>query len=81
MKKLTSEDVEIPEIEPGVYQHYKGKKYEVIGVGLETETLVPYVIYKPLYESEIPYWIRPLAMFEENVEVNGIEIPRFSKIS
>jgi len=31
-------------LEPGLYEHYKGKQYEVVGVGLHTETLEPLVI-------------------------------------
>lgn len=80
MKSVINENIEIPEIELGEYRHYKGKKYEVIGVGLDTETLVPLVIYKPLYKSRVLYWVRPLAMFNEVVEFDGIKTPRFAKL-
>ena len=33
----------------GVYRHYKGNTYEVIGFAKHSETLEDMVIYKPLY--------------------------------
>jgi len=72
---------EIPLIEAGVYEHYKGKLYEVVGVGLDSETTKPVVIYVPLYESNVPFWVRSYEMFLEYVEVDGIKVKRFEKIS
>jgi hypothetical protein len=66
-------------ITPGVYSHYKGKKYEVIGVGRHTETSEELVVYRPLYESDVGYWVRPLAMFNEQVTINGESVSRFQK--
>ena len=61
-----------------IYQHYKNKKqYKVIGIGKHTETLEDLVIYEPQYESETKYWIRPLAMFMDEVEYEGAKTPRF----
>lgn len=67
-------------IEPGVYEHYKGNHYEVIGVGCHTETEETVVIYRPLYESDVQYWVRPYAMFTENVTIDGVIQPRFKSI-
>lgn len=67
----------------GVYEHYKGNTYEVIGTGYHSETEEPMVVYKTLYEGKYPsgtIWIRPLSMFTENVVVNGAEVPRFRLI-
>lgn len=72
--------ISIPELELGIYEHYKGKRYEVIGIGISSEDETAYVIYKPLYETDVPFWIRPYEMFSETVEVNGNVIPRFKKI-
>ena len=68
-------------IEKGVYRHNKsGKKYEVIGVALHTETNEPLVIYRPLYESEYEFFARPYTMFLETVAINGIHHLRFQKV-
>lgn len=51
---------------PGIYQHYKGKKYRVIGVAKHSETLEDMAVYEALYENELSkLWIRPLKMFCE----------------
>jgi len=61
----------------GVYQHYKGPKYEVLGEARHSETEETLVIYRALY-GEFGVWVRPKAMFLEQVEVNGCLCPRFS---
>ena len=60
----------------GKYKHYKGKEHEVIGLAKHSETLEELVVYRVLY-GEGQMWVRPLAMFTEEVEVNGTKIPRF----
>lgn len=62
---------------PGLYRHYKGNDYEVIGVARHSETREALVIYRALY-GERGLWVRPLAMFLESVEVSGARVPRFS---
>jgi len=66
-------------IKPGKYRHYKNLNYEVIGIARHSETLEKLVIYKALY-GEKGFWVRPLEMFTELVEVNGISQPRFSYV-
>lgn len=63
-------------IRPGRYRHYKGKDYEVIGVARHSETDELLVVYRCLY-GDFSLWVRPLAMFGENVIVDGRETPRF----
>ncbi len=69
------------EIKPGIYEHYKGKRYEVIGVGRDSETLEEKVFYRALYDSEEfgnnSPWIRSKSMFLETVNVDGKEVPRY----
>jgi hypothetical protein len=68
------------QIQKGLYEHYKGKRYEVLDVAIHTETNEPMVIYKALYKGDFPegqLWARPLKMFKENVTVNGKSMPRF----
>ncbi len=69
---------------PGTYRHYKGNLYEVIDTVIHSETLEELVLYKPLYETNDQWngklWVRPLAMFLEEIEVEGKIVPRFLKI-
>ncbi len=69
----------LPGIEPGLYQHYKGGRYQVLGVVRHSETLAPLVLYRPL-DSDVGDWVRPWAMFIETVEVNGQTVPRFKRV-
>lgn len=64
-------------VAPGQYLHYKGGRYEVIGTARHSETEVDHVVYRPLY-GEGALWIRPLTMWNELVEVNGVHVPRFA---
>jgi hypothetical protein len=66
-------------IQPGIYKHYKGNEYQVLGVAKHSETLEELVVYQALYGSE-EMWVRPLAMFEEQVEWGGKRQPRFQWI-
>lgn len=64
-------------IKLGKYRHFKGGMYEVIALAKHSETLEELVVYKALY-GEGKVWVRPLAMWEEKVLVDGKEIPRFT---
>jgi len=64
----------------GTYKHYKGKHYKVIGTAKHSETLEELVVYQQLY-GEMGLWVRPLAMFNESVEIEGTLVPRFEWLS
>lgn len=64
----------------GIYQHFKGKQYEVIGLARHSETEEWHVIYKPLYDEASGLWIRPVAMFLELVTRDGVTQPRFARV-
>ena len=66
-------------IECGRYRHYKGNEYEVLGVARHSETEELLVVYRTLY-GEYDLWVRPLAMFTEQLLVDGVETPRFQFI-
>ncbi len=69
-------------VRPGTYEHYKGKRYRVIGVAKHSETLEELVVYEALYENKLSkLWVRPLSMFEEEVEIEGQCVLRFRKVS
>jgi len=60
----------------GIYRHYKGKQYEVVGFAKHSETLEDMVIYKALY-GEGGIWVRPMSMWSELVETDGEAVRRF----
>jgi hypothetical protein len=77
------EFADMPSIEPGVYEHYKGKRYEVLGIGRHTEQDEYFVVYTPLYDhsGQPDIWLRPYKMFTEIIfDKQGNSIPRFKKI-
>ncbi len=65
------------ELKLGLYRHFKGNYYEVLGVARHSETGEELVVYRPLY-GERGLWVRPLAMFTETVERDGKIMPRFT---
>lgn len=64
-------------LRPGIYKHYKGNLYQVVEVATHSETLEKVVVYRPMY-GEQGLWVRPLAMFTEEVDVAGVMVPRFA---
>ena len=69
-----------PETPLGLYRHYKGGEYEVIGVARHSETHEALVVYRPLYNTT-GWWVRPHAMFfEGGFNVDGVERARFEKV-
>ncbi len=66
-------------VQPGRYRHYKGHEYEVLGVARHSETEEEYVVYRALY-GDRGLWIRPKAMSEELVVIEGMNVPRFEPL-
>jgi len=48
----------------------------VLGIAKHSETLEEMVVYRALY-GEHDLWVRPVALFIEEVTVDGKPIPRF----
>lgn len=69
----------IMELKPGIYRHFKGNLYRLIGVASHSETLEPMVVYQALY-GEQGLWVRPAAMWTETVNKDGYCGPRFTFI-
>lgn len=76
---------------PGRYRHYKGGLYEVVGTVRHSETLEPMTLYRALYDMQADMhggghglWVRPAAMFNGQVEVDGplgrALQPRFARL-
>lgn len=75
-----SDLVPLPTLPLGRYRHYKGGEYEVIGVVRHSETEEPLVLYRPLY-NDSGWWVRPFAMFVEQIEIDGRLQPRFAAVA
>ncbi len=69
----------------GIYRHYKGNLYEVLGVARHSDTHEPMVVYQALYDSKEfgtnALWVRPISAFLETVLVDEEERPRFQFVS
>lgn len=68
------------DIEPGIYEHFKGERYEVVGQGTHTETGEAVVFYRQLY-GDYAFWVRPAEMFADTVERDGYSGPRFRRVA
>ena len=69
----------LPVLQPGRYRHFKGGLYEVLDVVRSSETLQPMVLYRALY-GEGGLWVRPYAMFVEQVDLAEGSQPRFARL-
>ncbi len=73
-------------VEAGRYRHYKGNDYQVVGMARHSETHEMMVVYRPLYGPQAqqgdlePLWVRPAAMFIEDVVIDGKTLPRFARL-
>ena len=71
------------ETPPGLYRHYKGNLYEVVGTVRHSETLEPMTLYRALYGEQggkNSLWVRPAAMFGEEVVIDGVRQLRFTPV-
>ncbi|WP_182656701.1 DUF1653 domain-containing protein [Stenotrophomonas lacuserhaii] len=69
----------LPVLQPGRYRHFKGGLYEVVDVVRSSETLQPMVLYRALY-GEGGLWVRPYAMFVEQMDLADGSQPRFARL-
>ena len=62
------------------YRHFKGNLYRVLHMAKHSETLGEMVVYQAMY-GERGIWVKPKAMFEEEIERDGKTIKRFAPVS
>lgn len=68
----------MPDVQPGIYRHFKNRLYRVIGTAKHSETQEQFVVYEHIDgEKKGSLWIRPKAMFLETVTRDGKTMPRF----
>ncbi|WP_313483760.1 DUF1653 domain-containing protein [Acinetobacter variabilis] len=68
------------ELQGGIYQHYKGKLYQVLHVATHSETEEKLVVYQCLY-GDYSIWVRPLSMFTESINTSdNREVERFKLV-
>jgi hypothetical protein len=64
-------------VRPGIYRHYKGGEYRVLGVARHAEHPTDeLVVYTSVETGAL--WVRPLAMFVEQVDYGGTRVSRFA---
>ncbi len=78
MNDNTDELPALIETPQGLYRHYKGLMYEVVGTVRHSESLEPMTLYRAL-NGERGLWVRPAAMFNEEVVIEGVRQPRFAR--
>lgn len=69
--------MDMQDIKPGIYRHFKGNRYRVLCIAKHSETLEPMVVYQALY-GEGGTWVRPASMWLETVERDGMTHQRFT---
>jgi hypothetical protein len=71
----------LPAVQAGVYEHYKGEHYLVLGVARDHRDETPLVVYARLYRRDgLPLTARPLDEFLGDVQVDGRTVPRFRPV-
>ena len=66
----------IQDIKPGIWRHFKGNRYQVIGLARHSESEELMVVYRALYgDGEL--WVRPASMWLETIERDGQISQRF----
>ena len=76
MSKNSTTTEPVADLKLGLYRHYKGGEYEVIGLARHSETEGLMVVYRCLYKNG-ELWVRPLELF---LGVASTGVPRFEYV-
>lgn len=60
------------------HRHYKGGLYRVLGQAIHSETEERMTVYQT---EDGRWWVRPSAMFDETVTVDGKSMARFRPLT
>ena len=63
-------------IKPGIYKHFKGGYYKVLYTARHSEINEEVVVYQGL-QGDCGIWVRPISMWNETVEHEGVIKKRF----
>jgi hypothetical protein len=63
-------------VSPGIYKHFKGHVYRVIGTAKHSENLAEHIVYVSITDPE-DIWVRPADMFLDIIERDGNKFQRF----
>lgn len=61
-----------------IYRHYKGNIYKIIALARHSETGENMIVYQSVKNGDV--WVRPQYMWNEEVEVNGTKVLRFTLV-
>ena len=68
-------------MKPGdIVRHFKGKRYQILYFAKDSETQQDVVVYRALYGTR-ELWVRPAAMWNEEVTVDGRTVRRFAPVT
>ena len=67
------------QLKPGLYRHFKGNEYRLLYVAKHSETMEDMVVYQALY-GEQGIWVRPASMWNEHIDREDYQGPRFCLI-
>lgn len=70
----------LPTIDAGLYRHYKGGRYRVLGVARHSESCEAMVLYQSL-DGDGGMWVRPFEMFTGELELEGQQVRRFTRMA
>lgn len=66
----------------GVWKHYKGNLYKVVGLAKNTKTMERSVVYEGILKknNQKGMWITPMSDFFKIIDKDGEQIQRFIRI-